>query len=268
MIPNESNKLPQAMEREDIDSIMEEEHCCHENSCTTLLSLPSEVLISQLTYLSIQDVEQSVKFTCKLIFKLCNTQHLWQEYCQQTGKLETPNSSLITNSNDDMTDSINYKELYMSTPCVPIDFSTIKKALQSYPSMKKELQLSKFTITLMPGVYYEQILLDYSDPLFSDSNGSLHEIHIRAAFHDKGAAIVHHNLSDINEPCVSITNRNGDNSNSVEGSVALQNIQFLHFTRGNDIWNGNCALQVDGSNVKVNVLSCSFQSDSGRGVGK
>lgn len=263
MILNESNKLPQAMEREDIDSMMEEDHCCHQHSCATLLSLPSEVLISQLTYLSIQDVEQSVKFTCKMLFKLCSAQHLWQDYCQQTGKLEPP-----TIGNHDMVDSIDYKELYMSNPCVPIDFPTIKAALGCYPKVKNIVRSSKFTVTLMPGVYHEQILLDYSDPLFADNHDSVLEIYIRAAFHDKGAAIVHHNQNHTNEPCVSIRNQSDDDGNSVKGSVSLKNIQFLHFTRGNDIWNGNCALQVDGQNVKVNVLSCSFQSDSGRGVGK
>ena len=168
--------------------------------------------------MTIQDVEQSVKFTCKGVLKLCNAQHLWQEYCQQTGKLDA-NTSFIASDNEDTDcphrayDGIDFKQLYYCTPCVPNDCATVISALLRYPKVKHKLR-SKFTITLMPGVYHEQIRLDHLYPSFDNRQGWLHEIHIRAAFHEKGAAIVHYDEHDMNQPCVSITDHDNGNSDN------------------------------------------------------
>ena len=267
---------------EEIETMMDEDQGCHLSRFSScLLSLPSEVLVTILSYLCIDDVELSVKVTCKSLYSLSNTQHLWREFCKQTGKLEESGSikgSYIHQRNT----NIDYKQLYICTPCVPLDYPSIKQAINFYHSVKDRLLGSPFTITLMPGVYNEQIQLDAEDYETLSSVGGNNSvrrrgINIRAAFHEKGAAIVHHNQNDLNQPCVSISNRNdysaleNDVDSSVEQSTfifTLKDIQFLHYTKGNDIWNGNCALQVDGQNLHVNIISCSFQSDSGRGIGK
>lgn len=272
---NDHNRLPQA-HGVDTDNIIEEtdNKFPHERS-PCLFSLPSEVLVSQLSYLSIQDIETSVQYTCKVFNRLCNTQHLWREFCQQTGKLnenDSPDSiSNISHNND----QIDYRQLYMSTPCVPIDFPNIMAALDYYPIVREKLPSSTFTVTLMPGVYHEQIQLDakYYEILSNKGHSGLLHFNIRAAFHDKGAAIIHYDQNDTNQPCVSIINQSDTLSGNGESSdersmfsVTIQDIQCLHYTIGNDIWNGNCALQVDGCNLNVNISSCSFQSDSGRGI--
>jgi hypothetical protein len=276
-----SNIPPQAFDA-NAEQIIQEEHDCDRNRSSSFLSLPSEVLILQLSFLGIREVEKSIKLTCKALFTLCNSQPLWREYCLQTGKIDTSSGSRNSERNNGWChsdqDQFDYKELYISTPCVPVDFRNITTALNHYPIVKDRLLNSSFTITLMPGVYNEQIEIVANKflPVVSDSKKEKHSIQIRAAFPDKGAAIVHYNQDKMNQPCVSIINQN-DNDNHIESdenspvksmlSVTLQHIQFLHFTKGSDIWNGNCALQADGRNLIVNIFSCSFQSDSGRGIG-
>lgn len=278
------NHLPQSLD-ESIDHGMNnktEYQDCAQQAYLTLLSLPSEVLIMQLSYLSTKDIERSVQFTCKSIYSLCNMQHLWREFCLRTGKLEA--KFLQTSRHHYQQVNTSYKHLYRCIPCVPIDFPNIQTALSYYHTVKDMLLDEKFTITLMPGVYHEQILLDATDFAYDymvddfDITPPLphikHHIEIRAANRDKGAAIVHCDQMDVNEPCISISFENHDEFDERERSifstfnVTLKDLQILHYTRGNDIWNGNCVLQVDGPAVNVNVLSCSFQSDSGRGVGE
>ncbi len=291
-----SNRLPQSFDNDgDRTPVVEEEENCQRGNSFNLLSLPSDILISQLSYLGIKEVEQSVKFTCKAFYALCHAQPLWREFCLQTGKLNMdydPSNSSYSYSKGDH-NKLNYKDLYESTPCVPVDFPTITGALQYYLTAKDRLSKSlspTFTITLMPAVYHERIeivannLTSTASSTSEQRSGRLqlrqqqpeHDICIRAAFHDKGAAIVHYSQNKMNQPCVSIVNEhNRENSNGMDEhnqkrtllNVTLQNLQFLHFTKGSDIWNGNCALQVDGHNLNVNILSCSFQSDSGRGLG-
>eukprot|EP00804_Cyclotella_cryptica_P021251 CCRYP_001531-RA/>CCRYP_001531-RA protein AED:0.37 eAED:-0.77 QI:0/0/0/0.5/1/1/2/0/698 len=74
-----------------------------------------------------------------------------------------------------------------------------------------------------------------------------------------------------NEPCVRVR----------KGAVTLRGLKFLHYAEGNDIWNGNAAIQVqapvDGNGrplrivppsivPTVNVIDCDITSMSGRGV--
>lgn len=74
-----------------------------------------------------------------------------------------------------------------------------------------------------------------------------------------------------NEPCVRVR----------KGTVTLRGLKFLHYAEGNDIWNGNAAIQVqtpfDGNGrparivppstvPTVNVMDCDIMSMSGRGI--
>mmetsp|Transcript_32880 Transcript_32880/g.75665 ORF Transcript_32880/g.75665 Transcript_32880/m.75665 type:complete len:251 (-) Transcript_32880:336-1088(-) len=47
-------------------------------------------------------------------------------------------------------------------------------------------------------------------------------------------------------------------------TVRLRDIRVLHYSLGEDLWNGNCGLFV--SQGCADILRCSFQSNSGRGL--
>jgi hypothetical protein len=125
-------------------------------------------------------------------------------------------------------------------PCVPVDFASVTAALRACPIGG--------TITLLPGVYEERVNIRKS-------------VHIRAAFPERGAAIVWY--KGLNDPCVAV----GDFVRHDEPVEAqLSNVQLLHSTMGSDIWGGNCAILVEGRKSRLRLTSCSIQSESGRGV--
>ena len=247
---------------------------------TTFLSLPTEVLVSLFTYLSAKELTRSVRFTCKMLLESCDSQPLWREFCELTGKVESKSDENEVARNNHIKKSQDYKHIYFCSPCVPTDFPTIVSALHYYSHVKHRLKsASVFTVTVMPGVYHEQITMMECDQESSQTNeraGNIiptgsqeHNIVIRAAFGDKGAAIVHYNPNNANQPCVKIVHRNEQERELSQRSIihiTLQNLQFLHFSQGNNIWDGNCCLQLEGHGLHVDVSSCSFQSDSGRGI--
>ncbi len=255
-----NNRLPQSMD------VIHDTDKAVDSSC--LLSLPTEVLITQLSYVGVNEVKHSVKCVCKSLYSICHLQPLWKEFCKQTGKL---------NGEDDHQSNgfgFNYKQLYECIPCVPIDYPNIMTALAKHRTINNRWsQSDPYTITLMPGLYHDQIHIDASAMEYDDLCGSKRYIHIRAAFPSKGAAIVYYDRGQIDQPIVSIRNKSFEeitDEHDHEGlmiGLSLSHIQFLHYTRGSDIWNGNCAIQVDGLNLSVDIVSCSIQSDSGRGLG-
>jgi hypothetical protein len=122
---------------------------------------------------------------------------------------------------------------------VPQDFATITQALDICPPGG--------TICLLPGVYKERISISKS-------------VRICAADPIRGAAIVwHNNDNKTNNQCAI----------DIEDSctyVSLRNLTILHFSRGSDIWNGNCAVRCHGNLTHSVLDGCSIQSDSGRGI--
>ena len=72
-----------------------------------------------------------------------------------------------------------------------------------------------------------------------------------------------------NQSCIDIV---GNSRNASQGSnrmhITLENLQLLHCTAGNDIWGGNCAVRADGQEAILSLYQCTFQSDSGRGIGE
>jgi hypothetical protein len=121
-------------------------------------------------------------------------------------------------------------------PCVPVDFISISLALSHCASGG--------TVTLLSGIYPERLHIT-------------RPVTLRAAFPTSCAAIVWQSPA-LNECCVSIEEGSGD--------VALENIEILHYTGGADIWNGNCAILACGNNIRLRLVRCAIQSDSGRGL--
>ena len=157
-----------------------------------------------------------------------------------------------------------HKKLYYEMPCVPVDFPSITMALQ-FCSIK----IKDFVITLMPGAHRQRF-----DINVGNFASSLRSITIRAAFPSSGAALMHYDLdgnSDMawNQSCIDIV---GNSRNASQGSnrmnITLENLQLLHYTAGNDIWGGNCAVRADGQEAILSLHQCTFQSDSGRGIGE
>lgn len=140
----------------------------------------------------------------------------------------------------DSTELNSYRSHYYKIPCVPTDFATITSAMSRCPYGG--------TITLLPGVYEERLDIRRS-------------AHIRAAFPEKGAAVVWY--KGVNEPCVAVME---DDIRNETVLAQISNVQLLHSTEGADIWGGNCAVMVEGKKSRLNLTSCCIQSESGRGV--
>lgn len=171
------------------------------------------------------------------------------ELCKQTGK--SPEDCSMLDEEPSM-DSDFYSRLYHRVPCVPVDFATIGQALDVSPPGT--------TITVQPGVYQERLVIQNS-------------IRIRAADKKKGAAIVWYHRCELRNHDDSSTCKCGHEENEsvleVEESctyVSLQNLAFLHYSEGTDLWHGNSAIYCHGNLTHTYFDGCSIQSDSGRGI--
>ena len=111
-------------------------------------------------------------------------------------------------------------------------------------------------INLQPGVYKERLVLE-------------HSVRIRAVDPVQGATLVGYppprfchsdDLLDVpqNESLVEIKESGT--------SVSLHNLTLLHYSKGTDVWNGNCAVYCHGPLSQICLYECSLQSDSGRGL--
>lgn len=177
----------------------------------------------------------------------CSSPKLWKKLCERTGKSKGALVCAVSSARSTEEDS--FFDLYHRIPCVPQDFSSITQALEVCPPGG--------TITLLPGVYHERIVIRSS-------------VRIRAADPRRGAAIVwHHRTRNNNDDDSKQETQKNTSAIEIEDSctyVSLQHLNILHFSRGNDIWNGNCAVFCHGHLTHTVIHGCSIQSDSGRGV--
>lgn len=198
------------------------------------------------------------------------------------------------------------------THCNLLDPETLNTSSTTNATTKRDTTVTALdktitcAVTLMPGVYKER--LDFSNLTFKRSNLATFgynnkfnlcsgdsceneqkaisigiEIHIRAAFPEIGAALVHYAVQNDerpNECCIDIMNRPNhlssyNNSSSLYNlqshnysstAIHISNLQILHCTQGRDIWGGNCAIRCDGARTMLKLDCCTLQSDSGRGV--
>jgi len=219
--------------------------------------------------------------TCHLLFEkptimsqhddscICRADPIWKQFCLQTGKI-TETDTLEDHKYH------SFRDIYTSMICVPVDFSTINQAMCSFKRRNK----TKIFITLMPGMYNQRIDIvstNVQDESVDDAIISPIEYVIRAAFPDKGAALIFQDLNYCNQrddpennvSCIKMVGL--DNTLSIPTNTTLlrlMNLQILHSTHGTDIWGGNSAISVNGSNMVLSLDRCTLQSDSGRGVGK
>ena len=122
---------------------------------------------------------------------------------------------------------------------MPEDFPTITQALDYCPPGS--------TITLMPGTYTERLFISKS-------------VKMCAADPEQGASLVWYRKESFRKDQCAI---------EIEDSCDLcvmQDLRVLHFSRGADIWTGNCAVYCTGSETHLQMQGCSIQSDSGKGI--
>ena len=236
----------------------------------SLLTLPDDLLLSILLFLNANNLDGAVSKVCKnLETKIRLSNHLWSALCLRTGKISAP-------SHPSASTFAFYRELYYQIPCVPEDVPNISKALQLFRD-----PTHSFTVTLLPGVYREQINIKITsenlpkiDRYHDSGIPSIQEytkeqavqVYIRAAFPDQGAAIL--NCSGDDQPSVNVFTTGTDFLDKGIFHLELQNLTLLHYTKGNNLWNGNACARVDGPNTLLTVSSCTLQSDSGRGIGE
>lgn len=163
-----------------------------------------------------------------------------------------------------------YRKLYYKTICVPIDSPTIKHALETFHRSP-----SCSTITLMPGIYYERIELNLPSsklPLLRENRGGGQQasLCIRAASPEKGATLMHCSETPFfgEEACVHLASDCEESESTNRGSfhLEIQYLNVLHYTKGNNIWEGNTCVRVNGKNTLLSMENCTLQSDSGRGI--
>jgi hypothetical protein len=158
---------------------------------------------------------------------------LWKDLCERHGKRKEillEQAKYVGKS---------YFDLYRRIPCVPEDFPTIAQAL--------DFCAPGGTITLLPGIYNERIEVSKS-------------VKICAADPVRGAALVWYRKESFRKDQCAI---------AVEDDCELfvmQDLKVLHFSRGADIWSGNCAIYCNGPDTTTHIERCSIQSDSGRGI--
>ena len=160
---------------------------------------------------------------------------IWKDYCQRTGKLQ--------DDEDEEKKITCYRSHYYSNPCIPEDFSSIQKALNVCSRTSDDLAS---TVFVMPGLYKEKLKIRKS-------------VCIKAAKPRQGATICWDD--GLNEPCLSIKSKA-----SKRVRVEMQNLNIWHSTRGTDIWGGNCAIHLLGTNANLILSGCSVESESGRGI--
>lgn len=162
--------------------------------------------------------------------KECHSPRLWKQQCFRTGKCR-----------DDTFGGENFRELYYRRPCVPVDFPTLADALSHVTHGE--------TIVLMPQLHF------VTEPLVL-----FQSVTIRASFGSACLAAV--DLDQENQPCLRVHHVEGHG----KVHVCLQDISILHATKGNNIWQGNCAIHVQSPHVSFALQDCSIQSDTGRGM--
>jgi hypothetical protein len=189
---------------------------------------------------------------CVPFRRVASSPVLWAELCKRTGKLK---DDVSTSSEEPTMDSDFYFRLYHRVPCVPVDFATIRQALDTASPGT--------TITVQPGIYEERLVIQNS-------------VRIRAADPKRGAAIVwYHRCENDSEGSNEDSStckcgwRKNESVVEVEESctyVSLQNLVLLHYAEGTDLWHGNSAVYCHGDLTHTHFDGCSIQSDSGRGI--
>lgn len=238
----------------------------HMNSAdTTMSSVPVPVLLNVSPIVSTHSLSSSTDAAINEASSTATATAAMRDSSDKDKNKKTNPSSLSLDQY--------YKKLYFSNPCVPVDFPTIQQALDYCPPGK--------TVTLLPGIYHEKVQLVNTE-----------NVTLRAAFPDIGASLVYGNV--YGKPS-SATNTHGADQRSSSSSsfrtprsssgmshqimkdtptihlsgphtkLTLTHLQILHYTLGNDIWSGNCAVFVDYYS-SLSMHNCDVQSDSGRGV--
>jgi hypothetical protein len=193
--------------------------------------LPESVSAHILSFLGAREVEQVAALISKVFLDHARSPELWYMLCFDTGKTseiirERPQSPLL------------YRKYYQANPHVPLDCATLAAALDRVPSSG--------TIVIRGGT----ILLENNLTVTSDC--------CIAVFPPSETASVVtrvHSAAGRNKPLLTI------NENV---TLTVSNVSFMHFSQGEDIWNGNCGVFVTNGNLFLN--SCSVQSSTGRGI--
>lgn len=218
----------------------------------TITLLDHDVLRHIFSFLRASDLDNGVAGTCEVLREVALSPTLWRDLCNQTGK---SSDYALSSYGPPSIDSDFYYRLYHHILCVPLDHATIGEAIDA--------RKRKVTITLMPGVYEERLVIKTS-------------VRIRAADPKRGAAIVwynpcqNHSVIDSPDSLCSHCGH-GLNESIVEveepgACLSLHNLILLHYSEGTDLWHGNCAVYCHGDMTHTYLEGCSIQSDSGRGV--
>lgn len=207
-----------------------------------------DTLFQILSFLPAADLDHGISLTCKTLYQEAHAPELWRKLCIQTGKWYPGAEEEATHPAKSTWNSY-YFDLYHQIPCVPLDVRTITQALR--------ISKPGGTITLWPGVYNEHLVIRNS-------------VLIRAAKPQQRAAIVWHatSFTGIDNGYLQQPKRNQSVLEVTDAcsTITLQDLTLLHYSRGTDIWNGNCAIYCHGVSTNTLIDRCSIQSDSGRGI--
>ena len=219
-----------------------------------LQSMPHDVLLTMLSYLTVEEVERKVMVLSWALYNLvCHyALMLWKEFCERTGKLECLKEPSIRDSiltRGGSIEKINYRSLYYRIPCIPVDANNFQQAIdllrdrenQLKTVKKSEYKLGKVKniqhiVSVLPGLYSEQVNVEGIKIIFkaiksSQSAGKL------------SRSVIKGKLNSENEPSIQAYAQ----SDGAEALAHFIGFEVLHKADGTNIWEGNCAAYCEGN---------------------
>lgn len=173
----------------------------------------------------------SFQRTCKAMRRIGGMEKVWKFMCEEGGKLDKQATECLSLSLRGGADGyLTYKEHYLNSPCVPLDFCSIGEAVRVCPDGG--------VVTVLPGVIREG------------------ETGVVIGRKRVGICGI---VGKDGEECIVIMDSGKEDvplfkvySGGRGGRVVISSITMEHKTSGSDIWKGNAAVQIDQNDTEKN----------------
>jgi len=219
-----------------------------------LQCIPHDVLLTMLSYLTVEEVERKVMVLSWALYNLVwhYASMLWKEFCERTGKLEClkePSVHVLFSTKGASIEKIDYRSLYYRIPCLPVDVNNFQEAIDLLRDRENQLktvegseynlgkvQNIQHVVSVLPGLYSEQVKVEGVKIIFKAIKSS------QSA--DKlPRSVIKGKLNSENEPSIQAYAQ-GDGAEALAHFIGFE---VLHKAAGTNIWEGNCAAYCEGN---------------------